>query len=337
MSSVKENYALLSYNTFQVAANARYFVELGDIQSVIGFIKSDLSRQFPCFILGGGSNVLFTGDFKGTIVHPVIRGIEKTHEDDDHVIIRAGAGEEWDGLVACCVKNNWGGIENLSWIPGHVGACPVQNIGAYGVEIMDYIHTVEGFMMENGKNILLTAKECKFSYRDSIFKNELKDKVLITHVNFRLNKDPLYNTGYPDLQKEMDGYADTTIQNIRQAIIKIRKYKLPDPSETGNAGSFFKNPIIPEKQADDLHNFYPVMPVYKLPKGFVKLSAAWLIEQSGWKGKICGNVATHHKQPLIIINRGGATGKEILQCALKIRKSVMNNFAIKLEMEVNIL
>lgn len=337
MTSVKENYDLQRYNTFQIAAHSRFFVELHDLPSVIDFLNSGFIGQYPYFILGGGSNVLFTHDFPGIIIHPAVMGIEKTHEDDSHVIIRAGAGEEWDGLVDFCVNNNWGGIENLSWIPGHVGACPVQNIGAYGVEIMDYIHTVTGYMIENGRKITLTAKECQFSYRDSIFKNELKNRVLITHVNFRLNKDPLFNTGYPDLKKEMDNYADTTLQNIRQAIIKIRKYKLPDPSETGNAGSFFKNPVIAEKQADDLQRFYPVMPVYNLANGSVKLSAAWLIEQSGWKGKICGNAATHMKQPLIIINRGGATGEEILQCALKIQKAVMNHFAIKLEMEVNVL
>jgi UDP-N-acetylmuramate dehydrogenase len=320
-----------------VAVNARFFIEITDTVSAKDFLASDLVHKYPPFVLGGGSNVVFTKDFEGVIIHPVIQGIEKTGEDKETVTVRAGAGEAWDGFVEYCVNNEWGGIENLSLIPGLVGACPVQNIGAYGVEIMHFIDSVEGFLITSGKKIILSANECQFAYRDSIFKGDLKDQVLITHVNFRLNKIHHFNTCYPDLQKELDKYSETSIRNIRLAIIAIRKNKLPDPLVTGNAGSFFKNPVVEKQKVIALQRFYPGMPCYDQPEGTVKLSAAWLIEQSGWKGRNCGKAGTHPKQPLIIINRGGATGMDIVQCARKIQKAVMNHFAIKLDMEVNVL
>jgi UDP-N-acetylmuramate dehydrogenase len=218
-----------------------------------------------------------------------------------------------------------------------VGASPVQNIGAYGVEIMEFIETVEGYHIETGKKIRLTAKECLFTYRNSIFKNRFKNKVLITHVKFRLNKHHQYNTRYPELNKAMDEFPETSIQTIRQAVIQIRKNKLPDPRETGNAGSFFKNPIVDAQQAKDLQQHFTGLPVYNQSDGYCKLSAAWLIERSGWKGKTSGKTGTHKRQPLIIINRGGATGEEILEFALKIQKAVSHQFGVRLEMEVNIL
>jgi UDP-N-acetylmuramate dehydrogenase len=337
MSAIKENFALLGYNTFQVAANARFFIELSALTAVKDFLASDMAGTLPRFILGRGSNVLFTKDFEGIVIHPAIKGIEPIEENNDTITIRAGAGEEWDGFVEHCVDHEWGGIENLSMIPGTVGACPVQNIGAYGVEVMDFIDSVEGYLADNGKMIRLTAKDCQFSYRDSIFKKELKDKVIITHVVFRLFKKHQFKTNYPDLKKELNDFSDTSIKSIRNAVINIRSNKLPDPSVIGNAGSFFKNPIVTKEHANSLLRFYPGIPIYDCSDGSAKLSAAWLIEQCGWKGKNFGNTGTHKKQPLIIINRGGATGAEILQCAQKIQKSVMNHFAIRLEMEVNIL
>jgi|WetSurMetagenome_2_1015567.scaffolds.fasta_scaffold51840_2 UDP-N-acetylmuramate dehydrogenase len=337
MNPVKEHHALFEYNTFHVHAAARFFVELTDIPSVKEFVKSDLLRNQPFFVLGGGSNVLFTRDFDGVIIRSGIMGMEIIQQDASKVLIKVGAGEEWDGLVAFCVKNEWGGIENLSMIPGLVGACPVQNIGAYGVEVKDHIDSVEGYFLSNGKKFILKAGACQFSYRNSIFKNELKNKVIITHVNFWLHKDPVFNTSYPDFKNELDQYDDTNLGSIRAAIKNIRSIKLPDPAETGNAGSFFKNPIVKKEQVDNLLRFYPSIPVYRYSDECSKLSAAWLIEQTGWKGKIFGNTGTHKKQPLIIINRGGATGQEILECALKIQNAVLNHFAIKLEMEVNIL
>ncbi|MBN2814684.1 MAG: UDP-N-acetylmuramate dehydrogenase [Bacteroidales bacterium] len=337
MTLLKENFSLLEYNTFHVAAHARFFAEISSEEQATDFFATGYAAKKTRFVLGGGSNVLFTNDFDGIIIHPVIKGIEKLEEDSEAVVIRVGAGEVWDDLVGYCVKHEWQGIENLSMIPGTVGAGPVQNIGAYGVEVMHYIERAEGFMIDTGKRVTYSARECKFGYRDSIFKNRLKDQVLITHVVFRLRKEPQFHTSYPDLQKELDNYSETTADNIRQAIINIRSAKLPDPQVTGNAGSFFKNPLVNKEKAASLQRFYPAMPGYPQQDGLVKLSAAWLIEQSGWKGKTCGNVATHKRQPLIIINRGDATGEEILHCALKIQKAVMNQFAVKLEMEVNVL
>jgi UDP-N-acetylmuramate dehydrogenase len=337
MSEIKENFSLLGYNTFQVAANTRFFVELADMAAVKDLLALDLPRAHPHFVLGHGSNVLFTKDFEGVVIRPSIKGIEKTGENNDTVLIRAGAGEEWDSFVEHCVDHEWGGIENLSLIPGTVGACPVQNIGAYGVEIMDFIDSVEGFRIKNAKSFRLSAKECCFSYRDSIFKKVLKDEIIITHVNFRLQKKHQIKTAYPDLEKELDNYPNTTINTIRQAVMAIRRNKLPDPAVTGNAGSFFKNPCVTKEHVDSLRRYFPGIPGYNCADGSVKLSAAWLIEQCGWKGKSCGKTGIHKKQPLIIVNRGGASGEEIYQCALKVQKSVMNHFAIRLEMEVNIL
>ncbi|MBN1143765.1 MAG: UDP-N-acetylmuramate dehydrogenase [Bacteroidales bacterium] len=337
MIEIQENAELFDRNTFHVAAKARYFVEISDIDSVNEFLASDLAAGNSLFILGGGSNVLFTGDFDGVILHPAIKGIDLVSEGVDHVVVRAGAGENWDDFVDYCVRNNWGGIENLSLIPGTTGASPVQNIGAYGVEVMDFIDTVEGLYIKERKPFKLKAKDCRFSYRNSIFKTELKGNVIITRVSYRLRKKPLFNTRYPDLEKELNNYDETTVANIRKAIITIRTNKLPDPAEQGNAGSFFKNPVVTKAQSESLKPFYPTMPEYNMKDGSVKLSAAWLIDQCGWKGRSCGKAATHKKQPLIIINRGGASGKEIYDCAQKIQKSVMNHFAIRLEMEVNIV
>jgi len=337
MSEIKEDFPLINYNTFHVAASSRFFVECNDIPSVRDFLSSTPASVRPVFVLGGGSNVLFTKDFNGLIIHPVIKGIVKTGEKGGSVRVSVGAGEEWDGFVQYCVNREWGGIENLSMIPGTVGAAPVQNIGAYGVEVMEFIESVEGYQISNGKELQLSAKECRFTYRDSIFKRELKDQLIITRVNFRLSKNHSFNTDYPDLKKELNNYSETTLKSIREVVMAIRSNKLPDPSLTGNAGSFFKNPVIRKEQANSLLSFYPYIPLYGCAEGRTKLSAAWLIDQCGWKGKRWGKAGTHKKQPLIIVNHGGATGEEILQCALKIQKAVMNKFAIKLEMEINIL
>ncbi|HLO61240.1 MAG TPA: UDP-N-acetylmuramate dehydrogenase [Bacteroidales bacterium] len=337
MGIVNENVSLQTCNTFGIQANARYFTEPSDTGEITEILQSSLIKKNPLLILGGGSNILFTRDFEGVVMRPAIKGIEKIKENDKDVIIRAGAGENWDSFVAYCVQNEWSGIENLSWIPGTVGASPVQNIGAYGAEIMDYIDAVEGYYIQNSKKFRLSGGECHFSYRNSIFKNELKNKVVITHVNYRLNKIAEFNTSYPDLAREMDDFDETSIQNIRQAVINIRKAKLPDPAETGNAGSFFKNPVATSSQAANLKNHYPTIPLYPMENGTVKVSAAWLIEQSGWKGRNCGKAGTHKRQPLILINLGGATGQDILECATRIQKAVKSHFGIGLEMEVNVV
>lgn len=336
MIAVQKDFPLLQLNTFKIEANAGCYVELKDLSEIREFLASDQSGTRPRLILGGGSNVLFTKDFDGIIIRPIIKGIEKISENSEFVILKAGAGEDWDGFVAYCVDKDLGGVENLSFIPGTVGASPIQNIGAYGVEVGEVIYSVEGIDLENGNKVIFSADECRFSYRDSIFKNELKGRVVITHVLFRLLKNHIFKTSYPDLNKELDNYSETTISNIRQAVITIRSNKLPDPAVLGNAGSFFKNPVVQKERITSLRRSYPTMPVYTLNNDMIKLSAAWLIEHSGWKGKKFGRTGTYKKQPLIIVNHGGATGDEILQCALKIQKAVMNRFAIRLDMEVNV-
>jgi UDP-N-acetylmuramate dehydrogenase len=337
MSIIKENISLLQLNTFHIDTTARYLVELFNADEIVEFLKSDLSKIRPRLILGAGSNVLFVSNFEGVIIQPLIKGIEKTVENKETLFIRAGAGENWDSFVEYCVEKELGGIENLSLIPGTVGATPVQNIGAYGVEVKDVIDSVEAVRLDDGRTIRLKAEECRFSYRDSIFKNELRDRVIITHVTYRLNKKHHFITRYADLEKELDNYSETSIHTIRQAIISIRRKKLPDPAIIGNAGSFFKNPVVSMDKVKSIRSSYPSMPGYDNKNGTVKLSAAWLIEQCGWKGKRTGNTGTYQKQPLIVVNHGKADGEEILNCVLKIQKVVMNNFGIKLEMEVNVI
>lgn len=337
MSQIIKNFPLLHYNTFQVEANTCFFIEFKDIAGIQAFLNSGDAGIFPRFVLGGGSNVLFTKDFEGIILHPALKGIEKTGENSETVRVRVGAGETWDDFVEYCVAHDWGGVENLSLIPGSIGACPVQNIGAYGAEVGDVIDTVEAIVLEDNKKLLLKAKECRFAYRDSIFKKELHNRTIITHVTFRLDKLHRFNTSYPELEKELDNYPETTLRIIREAVIAIRSRKLPDPAVTGNAGSFFKNPVIEHEQAVRLRRFFPDLRGFDAPDRSVKLSAAWLIEHCGWKGRKIGRTGTHKKQPLIIVNYGGASGEEIFQCAKKIQKTVMNHFAIKLEMEVNVL
>jgi UDP-N-acetylmuramate dehydrogenase len=337
MSIIHENFPLLNYNTFHLDVNARYLVELKDTEEITHFLKDSGAAKRPFFILGGGSNVLFTGDYPGLIIRPVIMGIEKIGEENNHVLVRAGAGEDWDLFVNWCVNEDLGGIENLSLIPGSVGASPVQNIGAYGVEVGEVLHSVEAVNMDNGRQIVMNANKCRFSYRNSIFKNELRGRVIITHAIFRLSRDHQFKTNYGDLKRELDNFPVTNIRNIRDAVISIRNSKLPDPKDIGNAGSFFKNPIVTEDQSRTIRNYHPEMPVFPAEKGTVKLSAAWLIDQCGFKGKRSGKTGTYKKQPLILVNYGGATGKEIFNFALKIQKSVQQHFGILLEPEVNLV
>lgn len=333
---IQENISLLPYNTFRVDAWAKYMAFPATTDEIVFLLKSRHHEFNPKIVLGCGSNILFTRNFEGLIIHPEIKGIEVIKETEDYVLVRAGCAENWDDFVKFCVDNDWGGIENLSLIPGTVGASPVQNIGAYGVEVKDVIEKVEAIIFDKAKNRVFSAKECNFGYRDSIFKKELKHKCVITHVTFRLNKQHIFRTHYPDLEKELDKYPDTTIQYIRDAIISIRKQKLPDPAQLGNAGSFFKNPIVSSDKANEIRRFYPSMPAYKAGENEVKLSAAWLIETTGWKGRKINNVGTFKKQPLVIVNYGNATGKEIIDFAKKIQQAVQQQFGILLEPEVNI-
>ncbi len=337
MCEIQKNISLKNFNSFGLDVNAKYYIKLSDQQQVVDFIKSDLSNIRPVFVIGEGSNVLFSKDFNGLLVQPKISGIEKLDETSEYIKLRVGAGENWDNFVNSCVQNNFGGIENLSLIPGSVGACPIQNIEAYGVEVREVIESVEAVDIETADVRIFTNQECKFSYRSSIFKQLLKNKFIITHVNFRFEKKHHVKTSYGDIEKELNKFPETNIQNIRKAIINIRNSKLPDPKELGNAGSFFLNPVVTTDEANSLKQYYPKMPFFKVSDNKVKLSAAWLIEQSNWKGKRVGDVGTYKKQPLVIVNYGNAAGKDILNIATKIRKAVKNNFAIELEMEVNVV
>ncbi|MCD4834471.1 MAG: UDP-N-acetylmuramate dehydrogenase [Bacteroidales bacterium] len=337
MLEIKENFTLKKYNTLGIDVKTRYFAEYSSVTELIDFFNLYPKQDLPLIILGGGSNVLFTKDFEGYVLHPDIKGIEIIDDSDDFVKIRVGAGEDWDELVDYCVDRNWGGIENLSLIPGNVGTCPIQNIGAYGVEVKDVITEVETLEVDSLKVFSFKNEECQFAYRDSIFKHKLKGKHIINYVTLQLNKQPVFKLDYGNLNEELGKYNEINIKNIRQAVINIRESKLPKPEDIGNAGSFFKNPVVQNYKADELKKSYPEMPIYIQGNELIKIPAGWLIEKAGWKGKSIGRAGVHNKQALVIVNHGGATGQEILYLAQEIQKSVKEKFGIELEMEVNVV
>ncbi len=337
MLEIKENFTLKKYNTLGIDVKTLYFAEYSSVIELIDFLNLHPKQDLPLIILGGGSNVLFTKDFEGYVLRPNIKGIEIIDDSDDFVKIRVGAGEDWDVLVDYCVDKNWGGIENLSLIPGNVGTCPIQNIGAYGVEVKDVITEVETLEIDSLKVFSFKNEECQFAYRDSIFKHKLKGKHIINYVTFQLNKQPVFKLDYGNLKEELGKCNEINLKNIRQAVINIRESKLPKPEDIGNAGSFFKNPVVQNHKADELKKYYPEMPTYIQGNDLIKIPAGWLIEKSGWKGKSIGRAGVHNKQALVIVNNGGATGQEILYLAQEIQKSVKEKFGIDLEMEVNIV
>lgn len=335
MISVYENISLKPYNTFGLESIAKYFIKIDTADDIKEFLQSGYSVH-PRFILGEGSNVLFTGQFNGVVLHNEIKGIEVIEKKDSYVLVKVACGENWDSFVSYCVEKNFGGIENLSFIPGSVGASPIQNIGAYGVEVKDVIKSVEAVDLETGKLVFFKNKDCRFEYRDSVFKGELKNKFIITYVVFRLSTRHKLVTHYGNIEKELQNYPEKTIANVRDIVIKTRKEKLPNPVEFGNAGSFFKNPLVKADVAEEILKIYPVMPFWNAGEK-IKLSAAWLIEQGGMKGKRIGNTGTYPKQPLVIVNYGNATGGEILGFSNEIKKAVFEKFGIELETEVNII
>ena len=334
---IQKNVSLSTYNTFGLNYRTKYFISVKTEGEAIKLFASKGIAEEPMLILGGGSNVLFTGDYSGTIIHSEIKGIDIEEKNDEYVIVSAGAGEEWDSFVEWTVNNGFGGIENLTLIPGTVGAAPVQNIGAYGVEVKDTILKVRAVSTESGSVREFDKSECHFGYRKSIFKAKMKGKYLVTRVFFKLAVKPVLNLVYGSLADEVAKLGGAQLKNVREAVIKIRRSKLPDPAILGNAGSFFKNPLVDFTVAESLRKHYPLMPCYEDPSGGIKLAAGWLIEQCGWKGKRSGSTGVHDKQALVIVNYGGASGTEILNLAEEIKKSVWYRFEVELEKEVEVI
>ena len=336
MIRFSENYSLKPHNTFDIEAKAKFFFEFTEIQDLKVFLESNTTwKEEKLLIIGEGSNILFLDDFDGLVIHPNIPGLYPIKEDRNHIWIQVGAGEVWDEFVRYCVDAQLGGVENLSLIPGTVGAAPVQNIGAYGQEVRSVIETVKAFDLQAGQEVEFSNEECRFSYRNSIFKRELKNKVIITSVIFKLNKFPEFRLDYSKLEEKVNERGEVNLENIKQAVIEIRSSKLPDVKELGSAGSFFKNPEVDIETAEKLEAQFGEMPVYQSVRGKVKLAAGWLVENAGWKGFREGDVGVHDKQALVLVNYGNATGKEIFELSEKIRLSVLEKFGINLEREVN--
>lgn len=329
--------SLLAFNTFNVDAKADFLIEYDSVADLQAVLQSDVMKSNRILHVGSGSNLLFMNDFKGAILHSQIKSIDLVAEDEHSVFVEIGSGVVWDDFVAYAVGNGWGGVENLSLIPGETGASAVQNIGAYGVEVQDVIEIVKTVEIETGKIREFSNAECEYDYRESIFKKELKGKYIVTSIVFKLDKQPAFKLEYQHLEEEVRRNGDLSLQNIRQTIIAVRESKLPDPSIQGNAGSFFMNPVISKQLFTDLQAEYPNIPHYFVSEMLEKVPAAWLIDQCGWKGKQIGNAGVHDKQALVLVNKGGATGAEIVHLAEQIQLSVKNKFGIDLVPEVNFI
>ncbi|MGD9977539.1 MAG: UDP-N-acetylmuramate dehydrogenase [Bacteroidales bacterium] len=337
MFVIKKNISLKSYNTFGIDVSTLYYAKANTVEKILYTINFASYNKVPIYVLGGGSNVLLTKNYEGVIINPSIQGITIVEDMANETILRVGGGVNWDSFVGYCVDKGFCGVENLSYIPGNVGAAPIQNIGAYGVEAKDSIFKVEGIQVDNRKAVEFNNSECQFDYRDSIFKQELKGKVIITHVWFKLTKQPALKTSYGNLEEELDRLGDKSTKSVRRAVISIRTAKLPDPAILGNAGSFFKNPVIGADIFENIKIKYPNAPSYFISENLVKVPAGWLIEQCGWKGKKVGSCGVHANQSLVLVNHGGASGEEILSLAKSIQHSVFQEFNISLSMEVNVL
>lgn len=337
MKDIKD-YDLTTHNTFGVSARCRRFIEFSSIDELKTVISrlSDIDR--PLLLLGGGSNLLLTKDYGGTVLHSAIRGIEP-QEVDDGVFLRVGSGEIWDDLVELCVQRKWYGAENLSLIPGEVGASAVQNIGAYGVEVKDFIHKVEAVDLQTGNEVSFTNTECEYSYRQSRFKHDWHNRYMITYVTYHFYNTFHPNLDYGNIREELQhkGIKNPTAIDMRNAIISIRNAKLPDPAREGNAGSFFMNPIVPREVYERLTGLYDRIPHYTVDDAHEKIPAGWLIEQCGWKGRAMGRAAVHSRQALVLVNKGGATGEEIVALCNAVRNDVKKKFGIEINPEVNII
>jgi len=336
---IQENISLKPYNTFGINATARYFAKFTSLAELDELYNFDfLHTEATTLVLGGGSNILLTQDYKGLVAINEMRGIEVVNEDVQHVYVKAAAGENWHQFVMYCVENNYAGVENLSLIWGSVGAGPMQNIGAYGAEIKDVFYALDAYNIKEKKLQKFSAKDCEFGYRDSVFKRKEKGKYVITSVTLKLNKTPVFNTSYGGLRQELDkmGIKELTLAAVSQAVINIRQSKLPNPKAAGNAGSFFKNPVIPKQQFERLQQEFIGIVGFATTDDNVKVAAGWLIEQCGWKGYRKGDAGCHEKQALVLINYGNASGIDMYDLSVEIMHSVESTFGIILEREVNV-
>jgi UDP-N-acetylmuramate dehydrogenase len=336
---IQEKINLKNYNTFGINVRAKYFAKFDTINTLQNLLQEKIIKENSLLLIGGGSNILFTKDFDGIVLKNEIEYIDVVKQTEKHVFIKCGAGVHWHSFVLHCIKNNWAGVENLSLIPGCVGASPIQNIGAYGVEVKDVIETVEAIAIDDHSIHNFTNKECEFGYRDSIFKQKLKGKYIITTVTFKLHKIPTFQTSYGAINKELEkmGITSMSIQAISDAVINIRSSKLPDPKVIGNAGSFFKNPSVSKEQFDELKTaFNNIIGFVNEQSNTVKIAAGWLVEQCGFKGYRNGDAGCHELQALVLVNYGNAKGQEIVELSDQIIIAVQNKFKIILEREVNI-
>jgi len=339
MIAFQENASLEHLNTFRIPARAKGLTYVESLEGLDELVRHPRFSEGPRLILGGGSNILFTRDFDGLVVKVNLAGISAV-ESDNHVLVTVCAGENWHAFVQYCIDRNWGGIENLSLIPGTVGAAPIQNIGAYGVEIQQVIEYVDGVDLTTGEHRRLNPQECQFGYRESVFKQQLREKFFVSSITLRMTRKLHHlNTGYGAIREvlERKKIAQPTLRDVSEAVIAIRRSKLPDPAVIGNAGSFFKNPMVPADIAAAIRKDHPSMPSYSIDSQYVKIPAGWLIEQCGWKGKKMGRVGVHEQQALVLVNFGGGNGEEILALATKIQDSVREKFGVSLMTEVNIV
>lgn len=339
MLQIKEQVNLKSLNTFGIDAFCSYFTEINAIADFLELLSSEIYRSNKKLIIGGGSNLLFTKDFEGLVIKNNLKGIEVVSEAGNGIVVKAAAGENWHEFVMYCIANNFSGLENLSLIPGCVGASPMQNIGAYGVEIKDVFEELEAYDVSSGERTVFKNSECEFGYRESVFKRKFKGRFLIASVSFRLKKNAEVNTSYGAINAELAAMHITapTIRDVSDAVINIRRSKLPDPKVTGNAGSFFKNPEVPEAKYLALKNTFPDLVAYPLPNGNYKLAAGWLIEQCGLKGHEQHGAAVHSKQALVLINKNNCTGADVYNLSSYVLQTVADKFGVMLEREVNII
>ena len=337
--NIIENYPLLKLNTFGVDVKAKYFTSINTINELIEVTKTNVFKDLELLILGGGSNILFTKDFDGLVILNNIKGKEIIEQNQQSIFLKIGAGENWHELVMYCVDNGWGGIENLSLIPGNTGTAPMQNIGAYGVEIKETFVELEALEISSGKIVKFNNSDCEFGYRDSVFKNKMKNRYIILNITLELKKNPVLNVNYGDVKAvlENQNIMNPSLKNLSNAIISIRQSKLPDPKKIGNSGSFFKNPIVSLYQLEFIKKKYPSVVSYKIKEDKFKIAAGWMIERAGWKGKKFNNYGVHEKQALVLVNYGLANGMEIFDLSEKIILDIKEKFGIILEREVNII